>query len=162
MQVLVNDSKKFIEGGITVGKKREYLVKSAQGKYLCFLDDDDTIPNNYVEVLLRLCMLDQDICTFRSIFKCDFYWSIIDMSIHHPENEQATPERIVKRKAWHICPVRSEFAKKYDFEDINNAEDWRWFEQVLTQVTSEAKCDMVLHQYNHSSSHSAVDEIEKT
>lgn len=161
VHIATHHGPKFINGGTSVGEKRNGLVQGARGKYLCFLDDDETISPDYVETLLRLCYQDKDVCTFRSLFKCDTYWTVIDMSTQHSENEQATPERIVKRRAWHICPVKSEYAKQEQFKNINNAEDWEWFERVSQRIVTQAHTDRIIHQYNHSSKTSAVDELER-
>jgi hypothetical protein len=160
VEIVWDDSKRFIDGGLSIGKKRESLVQRATGKYLCFLDDDEEIAPNYVETLVRLCNEDKDVCTFRSFAKNDFYWSVIDMRLGS-ENEEATPERIVKRNAWHICPVKSEYAKLYEFEDTNYSEDWNWMEKVLTHCKTEAHTDQIIHCYNHSSKHSEADKITK-
>lgn len=158
IEVLVDDSKKFLDGGLSIGKKRESLVHRAAGKYLCFLDDDDSIAPNYVETLVRLCQSKADICTFRSIAKLDTYWTIIDMGLSH-ENEQSTPNGIVRRSAWHICPVRSEFAKQISFPDSSYGEDWEWMRQVLKLCGTEATAYSIIHQYRHSSKISEADKI---
>lgn len=45
----LNDTTKaFLNGGLSIGKKREQLVEQATGKYLCFLDDDEDIAPNYI------------------------------------------------------------------------------------------------------------------
>ncbi len=151
-------SKPFVDGGSSIGRKRQVLMQKAEGKYLCFLDDDEDIAPNYIEVLLRLCNEDRDVCTFRNISKFDNYWTIVDMDINN-ENEQATPNEIVKRLPWHICPVRSEFAKLYGFEDSNYGEDWVWFEKVLEHCETQAKTNVVIHCYQHSSKTSEADKI---
>lgn len=149
----------FLDGGLSIGKKREHLVGNARGKYLCFLDDDEYISPNYIETLVRLCIQDKDVCTFRSISKLDNYWAIVNMSLDNKENEQLTPDKIVNRPAWHVCPVKSEYAKLYPFEDINYGEDWDWFSKVLTHCETEAHSDAVIHQYNHSKLTSESDKI---
>lgn len=148
----------FIKGGPSIGKRREDLVKRCFSKYLQFLDDDEDIAPNYIETLLRLCQNDSDVVTFRSLAKNDYYWSVIDMHLGH-YNEEATPDRIVQRNAWHICPVKSEYAKLYEFEDINYGEDWKWFEKVLWHCKTESHTDQILHCYNHSKVHSEADKI---
>lgn len=158
VQILVDDSKKFLDGGMSIGKKREALVQNAEGKYCCFLDDDEDIAPNYLETLLRLCEQKKDVCTFRNISKFDNYWTVIDMSLSFP-NEEATPENIVRRSPWHICPVKSEYAKLYAFDDINYGEDFSWMERVLKHCQTEAHTDAILHCYNHSSKTSEADKI---
>lgn len=158
---ILDDSPSFLDGGLSIGKKREALVNRATGKYLCFLDDDEDIAPNYIETIMRLCYDDKDVdvATFRSFIKNDFYWGIVDMSLKNLHNEEATPEKIVKRPPWHTCPVKSEYAKLYEFEDSNYGEDFSWMAKVLTHCRSEAHTDQILHCYNHSSKHSEADKI---
>lgn len=159
VEFLIDDDRRFLDGGLSIGKKRQKLVEMASGKYLCFLDDDESIAPNYLETLVRLCNEDNDVCTFRNITKLDTFWTVVDMSLSHTENEQVTPDSIVKRKPWHVCPVRSEFAKLYEFEDSNYGEDWQWFERVLSHCQTEAKSNAIIHQYNHSKINSEADKI---
>lgn len=157
VEVLVDDSKRFLDGGLSIGKKREVLVKRAEGKYLCFLDSDDWISPNYVETLVRLCQRDADVCTFRNITKTETFWCVVDMGFYYP-NDQANPNLTVRRRPWHICPVRSSFAKLYDFEDSNYSEDFTWMEKVLSHCTTEAKSESIIHEYRHGK-HSEADKI---
>lgn len=158
VEVLVDDSPRFLDGGLSVGKKREALVKRAEGKYLCFLDSDESVSPDYVETLVRLCIKDQDVCTFRAIAKLSTFWALVDMRLAFKVNDQINPEYTVRRSAWHLCPVRSLFAKLVDFSDKNNAEDYEWMEKVLTRCTTEAHTDKIIFQYNHGE-HSEVDKI---
>jgi glycosyltransferase involved in cell wall biosynthesis len=157
VEVLFNDSAKFLEGGLSIGKKRESLVRAATGKYLCFCDDDEWVSPNYIETLVRVCHHDRDVVTFRNFTRLDTFWTIIDMSLNFP-NDQASPLFTVRRKPWHICPVRSLFAKRVQFQDTNYSEDFDWMGKVLEFCTSEAKTDAVLHEYHHGK-HSEADKI---
>lgn len=159
VEVLIDNSIRFLNGGLSIGKKREGLYRRANGMYSVCVDCDDWIAPNYIESIMRLCYQGKDICTFRNFTKTDFYWTVVDMSLRNIENEQATPDRIVKRKPWHTCPVKSEYAKLYEFEDSNYGEDFSWMEKVLTNCKSEAHTDQVLHCYQHSSKHSEADKI---
>jgi glycosyltransferase involved in cell wall biosynthesis len=160
IEILVNDSVRFLEGGLSIGKKRESLVKQAKGKYLCFLDDDETISPNYIETLLRMCNEGKDVCSFNALVKLENAWGIVNMSLNNPVNEEFTPDRIVNRPPWHMCPVKSEYAKLYEFSDTNNAEDFEWFAKVLTHCKTESKTNRIIFQYNHGQ-HSEADAIER-
>ena len=151
LEIVVNSSVKFLDGGLSIGKKREALVQAANGEYLCFLDDDESISPDYVETLMRLCYKDSDLCTFRAIVKMETFWTILDMSLVYPENEQITPESTVRRPPWHVCPMKSKYAKMFDFKDINAAEDFEWMEKVLAMCVTESHTDRVIFQYNHKS-----------
>lgn len=159
VELLVDDSKKFLDGGLSIGKKREALVKRAEGVFLCFVDDDEDVSPNYVEALLRLAQRDADICVFRNFTMLQNYWFVCDMSIHYP-NDQPSPKHTVRRRPWHCCAVKSHLAKLYPFPDKSYGEDAEWMEKVLTHVTTEAKTEEVLHLYHHGS-HSSADEITR-
>lgn len=158
VEVMCRSGESFINGGESIGKKREALVGLANGKYLDFLDDDETPAPNYIESLLRACQHDADIVTFQAIANMKDYWALVDMRLSYRVNDQLTPEHTVRRPPWHICPVRSEFAKLYQFQDLNNAEDFQWMEKVLTHCTTETHTDKILFRYNHGD-HSEADKI---
>lgn len=158
VEVLYDDRPLFMNGGPTIGAKRDALVKRAEGKYLCFLDDDESVPPDYVETLLRMCLHDQDICTFRALVKMQTFWALVDMRLAFKLNDQINPNFTVRRPPWHCCPVRSSYAKIFTFKDINNAEDFEWMERVLSCCTTEAHTDQILFQYNHGP-HSEADKI---
>lgn len=160
IEVLWNRSKPFLEGGLSIGEKRESLVHRASGKYLCFLDDDENIAPNYLETLLRLCQEDKDVCTFRNLSRFDNYWCVVDLSLNNP-NEQSRSDDMVLRKPWHICPVKSHYAKQHPFPKSNYGEDWEWFEKVLIHCKTEAKTNAIIHIYNHSARTSEADKITK-
>lgn len=149
IEIVVNADNKFLDGGPSIGEKRQALLNSSHGEYICFLDDDETISPDYVETLLRLCKQGQDICTFRAFMKLETFWGIIDMRLAYKVNDQATPEHTMRRPPWHICPVKREYAILYQFNNKNNAEDFEWIEQVLTHCTTESHTERILFQYNH-------------
>jgi len=160
VEILIDDSIKFSEGGLSIGAKRDLLKQRAGGKYLCFLDDDDGITPNYVETLVRLCSEGQSIVTFRTLIKNDHYWGIIDMNLETTSNDEVNPHGTIKRTPWHICPVLSSIAKNEPFAiDKNHNEDWDWMNRVLKNVHSQSHSDMILTQYNHSESGSEADAI---
>lgn len=160
LEVVVNSGAKFLDGGLSIGKKREALVKDANGEYLCFLDDDESISPNYVETLMRLCYQDADVCTFKAVVKMENFWALVDMKLIYTVNDQLSPDYTVRRPPWHICPVRSKFAKLFHFPDINAAEDFEWMKKVLTRCTTEAHTDKIIFQYNHTGG-SQSDEVTK-
>lgn len=160
VEILIDDSKRFLDGGLSIGKKREALVKRATGKYCNFLDSDENIAPNYLETLVRLCCQGKDVCTFRAIAKLDNYWAIYDMRFNQ-HNEQSTPDKTVLRGAWHTCPVRTEYAQRYEFEDISYGEDAKWMGKVLNDCRDEAHSDAVILQYNGNSMVSESNKIIK-
>ena len=163
IQILFDDSPSFLDGGKSIGSKRNVLRQQATGKYLCFCDEDDNIAPNYVETLVRLAQHDKDIITFRCMFKNDTYWSLLNMSLVNKVNEETNPANIIQRTPWHVCPVRTEIARKENFDDaLNHNEDFTWMEKILVHVQNEVHTDVILTQYNHSDKGSEADRILKS
>lgn len=158
VEFIHDDSKPFLEGGLSIGAKCNELLKRAEGKYVCYLHDDDNVAPNYVETLVRLCNQNPDVVTFRNITMLDTFWMTVDMSIHY-QNEQASQAFEIHRQAWSICPVRSEFARLVKFQDINYGEDSQWMSKVLEYCSTESHTNSVLHLYNHSRNTSEADKI---
>lgn len=159
IEIVIDDSTSFLNGGLSIGKKREALVQRAQGRYLCFLDDDEDIAGNYLQTIVRLSESKADLLTFRSIADLDDYWCVVDMSLYNPVNEETSPDKICLRKPWHVCAVKSHLAKIHQFDDTNYGEDWTWFERVLKFCTSEAHSNAAIHRYIHRKSISESDKI---
>jgi len=162
VEILVDDSPRFLDGGLSIGGKRDLLKQRASGKYLCFLDDDDWVAPNYLETVVRLCGDGQDIVTFRSLIKNDHYYGVIDMDLNTLSNQEVGPIGITPRTPWHICPVKSEIAKSEPFSELNHNEDWDWMNRVLKRIHSQSHADMILTQYNHSEVGSEADRITAT
>lgn len=159
IEILVDERERFLDGGPSIGKKREALVKRATGKYCCFVDSDDMIPGNYMESIVRACQYHADIITFKAFARLADYWAIIDMSIRYPPKE-ATPTGTVQRAPSLVCPVRISLAKQVPFDDTNYGEDSSWMNKILTRCKGEKHIDMILYEYRHGA-HSEADNIIK-
>ena len=53
---------------ITTGAKRNNLLNKASGKYICFIDDDDHISNDYLRLILEAIESDADCIATTGIF----------------------------------------------------------------------------------------------
>lgn len=157
-EFLVNSGNRFTNGGLSIGAKRQALLDESKGNYVCYLDDDEDISPDYLETILRLCYERKDVGTFRSLAKLSNSWALVDMRMGNPQ-EQINADKITFRPPWHVCPVKSEFAKLCRFENSNYGEDWDWFSQVLIHCQTEAHTDRIIHQYNHGA-HSEADKIK--
>lgn len=161
IEILFDDRPSFLNGGPSIGGKRNFLRQKAIGKYQAQLDMDDWVAPNYIETLVRLAQDDKDVLTFNCFFTNDEYWAIINMSLGNIEDEQASPEKIVKRKPWHVCGIRTEIALKEHYDDLSHGEDVSFMEKILPHINSESHTDKILTQYNHSASGSEADKILK-
>lgn len=162
VEILFDNSPAFLDGGKSIGGKRNELRQRAVGKYSLFLDDDEIVAPNYIETLVRLCQEDKDVISYQCFFKCDSYWAILNMSLANSVNEEANPNGLVQRTIWHVCAIRTEITAKENFNDeLNHNEDFSWIEKILHHCHSEAHTNKILLQYNHSEQNSEADKILK-
>ena len=160
IELLFDDAPGFLDGGKSIGGKRNDLRQRAIGKYSVFLDDDDNIAPNYLETIVRLAQEDTDCLSFRCLFKNDHYWSVLNMSLRNVFNQEASPDGIIQRTIWHVCPIKTEITRREHFDDsLNHNEDYNWIEKIMPHLVTEAHTDRILTQYNHSASGSEADKI---
>lgn len=58
-------------GKPTIGSKRNALLGWAKGKYVCFIDDDDRIADNYIDLLMEGIKKDVDCCSLTGVITTD-------------------------------------------------------------------------------------------
>lgn len=157
IEIVVDDSKRFLDGGLSIGHKRQALLDRATGKYLLYLDSDDWIAPNYLETVVRLAQYDKDLLTFKNLTKLYNYWMVVDMSLKYTVNEEGRPGMITRRP-WHVNGVKRIYAKQHRFKNTSYGEDWSWFERVLSHCQTEEHSDAIIHEYRHGK-HSEADKI---
>lgn len=148
VQIVEVQTKKFINGGASIGNKRQIGLQHSKGKYVCWLDDDDDISPDYVETLLRLAhMNDLDVLTFNSFVRFDQYWALVQMNLDFKVDEQMMPG-IVHRRPYHVCAFRRDLLEGLSFPDTNWDEDTGFLSQVLPLCKTQNKTEAILHNYN--------------
>lgn len=110
----------------SIGEKRNILVNRTNTDYLSFIDSDDMVSSNYVELLYNAIQLRPDCVGIRMLVT----WSgqnpaIIEHSIKHNRIARRSPELIIKPVA-HLNPIRTEIAKQVPFPHINYGEDTKF------------------------------------
>lgn len=153
-------SKKFVNGGPPIGEKRTDGLQIAQGKYVCWLDDDDDIAPNYVETLLRLAMADADVLTFNSLTVFNDYWAVVQMNLDFTKDEQMFPG-IVHRRPYHVCAWKREKVKDLVFPSTNVDEDTSFVKDALLYCKTQSKTEAILHKYDRTTKSLAVETWEK-
>src|ERR1044071_4614872 len=51
----------------TIGEKRNWLLNTAEGKYVAFFDSDDKPSKNYINLLVHGILKDVDCCSLKGI-----------------------------------------------------------------------------------------------
>jgi len=147
VEIIEINSPKLLDGGESIGKKRNIGMNQAKGKYVIWLDDDDNISPDYVETLLRLAESNADVLTFNQLCKFENYWMIVKMNLSILEDEQARPG-IIERRPYSICAFKKEVVKNIKWIDANINEDVNFINEALKLVKTECNSERILHEYN--------------
>lgn len=156
------------DGNETVGLKRNELLSLASGDYVCFVDDDDMVPDYYVAEILKI---------INSPYEHDWYIPepakyipccvenalphVIGLKGHYtvgdgpPQTfihsirykEWKTVDGIHQRCPNHINPVRWELALKAGFTEKDHGEDHDFSMALLPLLKTEVFVDKVMYYY---------------
>ena len=113
----------------TRGASRNKLLDKATGKYCVFVDDDDVVSDDYVSHILTAIQSGPDICSIagivtslwdnkrRGFILSKKYEAIFSLPSSVHDND------MYYRYTSHLCPVRTEIARKVRFPDNMINED---------------------------------------
>jgi len=117
----------------SVGQKRNDLIKRAKGHFVCFIDDDDFITDNYLSTILN---------------HLNFGIDILLIGIAHIQNginqikilpslfidNLNTGEAVLKTNHFHLCPHKKSIAELVLFDSINFAEDMIYSQKMVKYI----------------------------
>ena len=140
---------------MSVGAKRNNLLALARGEWLCFVDDDDSITVNYVEILLKTINdypTDKKVICFKGTQTSngakdlDFKFNRKYGMNHRVVNDGPQFRGMMPN---HLCVWKSEIAKKERFQEVNLGEDHRWATAMMEHYTEEEQVllDQFLYHY---------------
>lgn len=132
---------------MTVGEKRNHLMRIAKGRRIVFVDDDDQITDNYVDKLLEYCNLDFDCIGIGVKFTKDNQnESIYDYSFKKNINTRVEGVRVYGRMPNHLCLWKKDVAMRCKFPNISHGEDHSWAEaQILKGYSFHEEKEIIYH-----------------
>jgi glycosyltransferase involved in cell wall biosynthesis len=135
----------------SVGAKRQALLEMARGEYVSFVDDDDTVSDDYIQELLPRCQSGPDVVTFEQAAIINGVEGQITFDAASKVDEPWRAGGIAKRRPWHVCAWRRDLALCGVFTEKNYGEDADWVNQVAPLVRTHLHIPKVLHYYLHDS-----------
>lgn len=127
---------------------RQALVAAASSEYMSFVDDDDLVPDYYVDETMRALSSGPDYVGWQVQYCVDgIPQGIAYHSLRHDgwfENKTG-----LYRDVSHINPVRTALARQADFRRTRpgRAEDRVWVSQMRGRLKTEVVVDKVMYLY---------------
>lgn len=150
----------------SIGEKRNLLLQNATGDYVCFIDDDDFVANNYVHLLTEGINKGVDCCSLKGVIRTNGVRPFIfEHSIKYKEYK--TNEKIVwdldmtgwnvaheiryERYPNHLNCIRADIAKQFKFPKVNWGEDTDWATQINASglLKTEHYIDQIIYYYDY-------------
>jgi len=141
----------------SIGTKRNTLLTRSEGEYICFIDDDDIVSDDYVDLILEAIDKKPDVVgihllhfedgvhkglTYHSI-KYDCWWDEV--------NKENPSLRNYYRNPNHLNPVRKEHAVRAMFPEINMGEDRQYSMGLLKYLKTEEYIKSPIYTYLYRS-----------
>jgi len=141
----------YDSGEKSIGTKRNELIQMAKGKYIAFVDDDDDITANYIDLIMEGIAHDVDCCSLRGVIT----WNgeqpeVFEHSIKYDAYKtNATGFPRYERYPNHLNAIKKEIANDFKYPEINHGEDTDWATQVYQsgRIKTEHYIDSVLYHY---------------
>lgn len=134
----------------SVGKKRDDILKLAQGEYLVFIDDDDRIADDYIDQIMTA--LYENPSTDCVVFDCICRVNKGDGKLCKYGIEFEYGD-ILDGKEWrgkpaHTMVYKSTIAQKHHFSDMIYSEDYDWVGRAYHDIKEQTRIDKVLYHYD--------------
>jgi glycosyltransferase involved in cell wall biosynthesis/tetratricopeptide (TPR) repeat protein len=135
----------------TIGEKRNLLLQHARGQYVCFVDDDDELAEDYTEALLAAiasvpppdCIVFDAWVTIdgQAGKRCRYGIELEDRDL--PDEYQRLPN--------HLCCFRRQLAQAVRFDAVSWHEDFRWAAAIRPRIERQFRIPRVLYYYRYES-----------
>lgn len=138
--------------GISIGEKRNHLLQSATGEYVCFFDDDDVASDYYIYCVMGALQSNPDCCSLNGVITTDgrnpkrFIHSI-------KYNSYFESDGVYYRPPNHLNVIRASIAKQFEFNNSSFGEDTDWAMRICRAgvLKAEAEIDDTLYFYRYIS-----------
>lgn len=112
-------------GKKTIGQKRNELLAAATGDYVCHVDDDDRVADDYMPRLVTACLEGKDCVGIVGSIMWHGSWTRFVHSRQYKSYERL-PDGTFVRPCNHLNPVRTSIARRFSFTAKNHGEDTDW------------------------------------
>ena len=147
IEIIVNSD----DGTKSVGQKRNEVLDSASGKFVCFVDDDDLIDHSYVRTILDIIENNEDLDCIG--FSGMYYVDGKEVMLFKHANEYGGHYKdamgVQHRPVNHLNPVRTEYARQIRFPEKDFGEDSDYCDRLLESglIKNEVIINKIMYHY---------------
>ena len=136
---------------MSIGAKRQRLIEAASGDYVVFIDDDDWVPDNYVEEILKATLTTPDCIGFKVEVNGMGRRKYASASNRWERWGEKVDGHDYVRTIYHKNPVLREHALKIGYKDMRFAEDHNYSDRLKASglLKKEVYVDQVLYIYRY-------------
>jgi hypothetical protein len=133
-------------GQMQIGRKRNILVGRAQGHFLSFIDDDDSVAHDYVSKILNATRTDPDAIGIEGIMTTNGH---NPRKFIHSRQYDSWFERdgIYYRNNNHLNPIKASIVRQVPFLEINHGEDSDFSRRVKPLIHTEVYVHGPIYYY---------------
>jgi hypothetical protein len=141
VEILIDKRKR-----LKIGTKRQDILEKAQGKYICFVDDDDLVHPYYISMILTAIKDSPDCVGINGIMTTD--GKDPKQFIHSIKYKKWYDENgIYYRTPNHLNPVLKGLALKVGFKAIQHGEDHLYSHALFPLLRSEVYIENPIYHY---------------
>lgn len=134
----------------SIGCKRNMLLEKSRGKYICFVDDDDDVCDNYITMIYNKLLSNADCVSLMGEMTVDgknkrtFIHSI--KYDHYFEDDH-----VYYRPPNHLNPIKRSIALQEPFPEKYHGEDTEWAMKLVKRglIKTELSIDVPYYFYNY-------------
>lgn len=138
------------KGEGTTGHKRNELVEAAQGEYVCFIDDDDAVSHQYIDLILAALATKPDCLSLTGVMTTNgrnphkFIHSIKFKAYFEQDKTYYRPPN-------HLNVIRRDIAVQFPFPDKTFGEDTAWAMAICAAeaLSTEVEINETLYYYQY-------------
>lgn len=128
-----------------IGAKRNLALDSANGKYICFIDDDDIVSDDYIDSILEKTKEDSDVIVFNGFVTTN--GEDIKYAKQGIEYQHGEIDGVYYRLPNHLSVHKKETIKER-FLDVRTGEDDEWAKRRLSEIKTQSRIDKNLYHYD--------------
>lgn len=140
-------------GEMSIGEKRNILLNKSKGEYVCFIDDDDLVSDDYVSLILDRIHLNPDVIGFELEYFIDgTLQGIAYHSNKYPKWSESTSTNpkynmMYYRCPNHLNPIKRDIVMDVMYQPINHGEDKIFSELIFKKLITEEYINKPLYFY---------------